>query len=78
MARDFGAWSKRISRAEEVAPAIQEALRQDGPAVIEVMVNREFPYTGTPAVGWWDVPIPTYMTERRAKYETERDEERLT
>ena len=78
VARDFGAWAKRISRAEQVAPAVEQALRQEGPAVVEILVNRELPFTGTPAVGWWDVPIPAYLTERRAKYEAERDEERLT
>ena len=41
------------------------------------MVNQEFPYTGSPAVGWWDVPIPEYLTERRKKYEEEMKGEKL-
>lgn len=45
---------------------------------MEVLVNRQFPYTGTPAVGWRDVPVPTYMEQRRAQYDRERGEEQLT
>ena len=26
--------------------------------------------------GWWDVSVPTYLAERRARYERERAEER--
>jgi hypothetical protein len=29
-------------------------------------------------VGWWDVPVPTYLTERRARHERERAEEQGT
>ena len=74
VARDFGCWSCRISRADEVPDAIAKALTADQPAVVEVMVARDWPHTGTPAVGWWDVPIPGYMEGRR-RYEQERDEE---
>ena len=40
-------------------------------------MHREFPLSGSPAVGWWDVPVPTYLKERRARYEKERAEEKL-
>ena len=78
IAQDFGCHGQRISRAEELEPAVRAALKAEKPAVIEVLVNREFPYTGTPALGWWDVPVPAYMVERRAQYERERGEEKLT
>jgi hypothetical protein len=42
------------------------------------MVNREFPYSGGLVTGWWDVPVPTYLKERRETYERERREERLS
>ena len=61
IASDFGCWSRRVSRADEVTQAIGDALEARRPAVIEVMVNRDWPHTGTPAMGWWDVPIPGYM-----------------
>jgi hypothetical protein len=45
--------------------------------VVEVIVNKEFPYSGGEAVGWWDVPVPTYLEARRAAYEAARDQEVL-
>ncbi|MCK4323736.1 MAG: thiamine pyrophosphate-binding protein, partial [Armatimonadetes bacterium] len=77
IARSFGCHGQCISRADEIEPAVRAALRAEGPAVIEILVNRQFPYTGTPAVGWWDVPVPGYLTERRAQYDSERGEENL-
>ena len=78
IARSFGCLGRRISRADEIEAAVREALEADEPAVIEILVNRELPYTGSPAFGWWDVPVPAYMAERRAQYERERAEEHLT
>jgi hypothetical protein len=40
-----------------------------------VDVHRDYPYSGGKAFGWWDVPIPAYLEERRAKYEEEIEEE---
>jgi len=74
VARDFGCWSRRISHAGEVGPALVEAMASGQPAVIEVMVARDWPHTGTPAVGWWDVPIPGYM-DGRGDYERAIEEE---
>ncbi|MHA1650200.1 MAG: thiamine pyrophosphate-dependent enzyme, partial [Candidatus Helarchaeota archaeon] len=73
----FGCYAEKISRCEEIQPAIKRALDSDKPAVIEIIVNREFPYSGSPAHGWWDVPIPAYMVEKRKKYEAEIRGERL-
>jgi hypothetical protein len=39
-------------------------------------VNKEFPYSGGTAAGWWDVPVPAYL-EPRAQYERARAEEVL-
>jgi len=77
LARCFGCEAARISRAEEIEPTVRRALEGDQPWVVEIMVNRQFPYTGSPAVGWWDVPIPAYMRERRQQYEAERRQEML-
>jgi acetolactate synthase-1/2/3 large subunit len=74
VARDFGCWSRRVSRADEVADAINQARASERPAVVEVMVARDWPYTGTPAVGWWDVPIPGHLAGRR-EYEKAVGEE---
>ncbi|MFX0187179.1 MAG: thiamine pyrophosphate-binding protein [Candidatus Hodarchaeota archaeon] len=73
----FGCYAEKISKKEEIIPALERAAKSRQPAVIEILVNREFPYTGSPAMGWWDVPIPEYLTERRKKYEEEIKGEKL-
>ncbi|MFX0104562.1 MAG: thiamine pyrophosphate-binding protein [Candidatus Hodarchaeota archaeon] len=73
----FGCYSEKISRKEEIIPALERAGKSGKPAVIEIEVQREYPYTGSPAVGWWDVPIPEYLTERKKKYEEESKGEKL-
>jgi len=77
VAQAFGVHAERIERPDEVAPAVRRALAEGGPAVVEVMVAREHPWSEGLVAGWWDVPVPAYMTERRAKYEQARDEETL-
>ena len=51
LARSCGAWGKRISTAGELAGALKEALRAEGPALVDVpMVNDPVP---TP--GYWNI-----------------------
>lgn len=76
-ARAFGAHAVRISRPDEVAPALQEALALHRPAVIEVMIDMALGTSGGQAPGWWDVPVPTYFEKRRARYDQERRDERV-
>ena len=73
----FGCYSEKISRKEEIIPTLERAAKSGKPAVIDLEVQREYPYTGSPAVGWWDVPRPDYLTERRKEYEEEIKGERL-
>lgn len=77
LAKAFGCYAEKVDRAEQIKPALRRAFESGRPAVIEAIVNREFPYSGGKAVGWWDVPVPMYLEERRAKYEKERSEEVL-
>lgn len=77
VARAFGCWSRRVSRPGQVVRAVRQALKQDRPAVVEVMTNRSYPISGGTATGWWDVPIPAYMKRKRARYEKARSEEKL-
>ena len=72
IAEGFGCYAERISEAKEIKPAIKRAIESNGPAVIEIIVNRKYPFSGSPAHGWWDVPIPTYLKDRRKKYNEER------
>ena len=77
IAKGFGCWSKRVSKSSEIVPALEEAFAQEGPAVVEVIVNRDIEYEGSPAWGWWDVPIPAYFKEKRKKYEEEIKDEQV-
>jgi acetolactate synthase-1/2/3 large subunit len=77
IAEAFGCYSEQISKKEEIIPALERATKSKKPAVIEILVNREYPFTGSPAVGWWDVPIPTYLKDRRKKYEEEIKGEKI-
>jgi acetolactate synthase-1/2/3 large subunit len=76
-ARAFGAHAVRITRPDEVAPALEEALAAERPAVVEVMVDTQFGTSGGLAPGWWDVPVPDYFPAGRAAYEQGRSEERV-
>jgi acetolactate synthase-1/2/3 large subunit len=75
--RAFGCHAERIQSGEEVGPALARAFQSGRPSLIEVLVAREHPYSGGLVTGWWDVPVPAYLEERRATYERERSEERL-
>lgn len=74
-AQAFGMNACRISRKEEVAGAVEKALASGRPSLIEVEVCREYPYTGGDACGWWDVPVPGYIAERRENFEKAKAEE---
>jgi acetolactate synthase-1/2/3 large subunit len=75
LARAFGCHAERISAPGELGPALERAFAAGRPSVVEVTVERTYPLSGSPAVGWWDVPVPAYLAERRARYERERGEE---
>ena len=75
LALAFDCHAERISAPAEVRPALERAFAAGKPAVVEVMVEGNYPLSGSPAVGWWDVPVPTYLPEKRAVYDLERREE---
>lgn len=75
MAQAFGLTAYNKSTAEGIANAVTQALASGKPAFINVDVCRDYPDTGGKAFGWWDVPIPAYMEEKRVTYERERGEE---
>jgi acetolactate synthase-1/2/3 large subunit len=78
IAKAFGCWSTKISKSEDIKPALEEAFEQVGPSVIEIIVNRDSKHSGSPAFGWWDIPIPAYMTKKRDKYLEQRQSEDLS
>ncbi|MFA6448926.1 MAG: thiamine pyrophosphate-binding protein [bacterium] len=76
-AKAFGWHSQKTDKLSGVGPAIRKALKSGRPSLVEITVHGDYPYSGSPAMGWWDVPIPTYMKEKRAKYEKAIAEEKL-
>ncbi|MHB8896072.1 MAG: thiamine pyrophosphate-binding protein [Candidatus Geothermincolia bacterium] len=76
-AEAFGWHAQKTSSRRGIGPAIRKAISCGRPALVEVIVHREFPLSGSPAAGWWDVPVPAYLKERRARYEKARSEEKL-
>ncbi len=77
VARAFGCHGERIERPDEVGPAVERALQSGQPAMVECMVQRTAPLSGGAAYGWWDVPVPAYLEERRQAYEQERAKEMI-
>ena len=78
IAEGFGCHAEKISKVEEIKPSLKRAFESNKTAVIEILTSREYPYTGSPAHGWWDVPIPTYLPDKRKKYEEEMKGEKLS
>ena len=73
-ARAFGWHADRVAEPDDINAALDRAFTAGGPALIEVAVQQEYPYSGSNVVGWWDVPVPEYLEVRRAAYVTERTE----
>jgi pyruvate dehydrogenase (quinone) len=55
LAESAGLLGLRVEKPEQLAPAIQEALRHDGPALVEVIVNRQ------------ELSMPPTITAEQAK-----------
>lgn len=78
VAEGFGCAAHRVEHPAELGEVLQRALAADGPTVIEALCSRQLPESGLTATGWWDVTVPAYHSEKRAKYEAARSEEALT
>jgi acetolactate synthase-1/2/3 large subunit len=77
IAKNFGIQAYHESTPEGIKAALAAAVKSGKPAFVHVDVSREHPDSGGAAFGWWDVPIPEYMTEKRAVYEAAIKEERV-
>ncbi len=74
IAKGFGLHAELVDRPDDIQAAIGRALAHNGPSLVEVRVARDYPNSGSTVVGWWDVPVPAYLTDRRANYEQARKE----
>ena len=61
LAEAFGCHNEFIEKPEQVAPALKRALKSGKPAVLEIPVQYEHPWSEGKTRGWWDVPIPAYL-----------------
>lgn len=75
IAKSFGLYAEKVEKKEQVAAAIQNALNSGKPALIEVTVHREYPESGGESFGWWDMPVPEYLKDRREKFLNAKAEE---
>jgi len=75
VAQGFGVVAYHAKTVDGVQEALTKAVASGKPALIHVDVSREYPDTGGKSYGWWDVPIPAYMGQKRANYEAQIAEE---
>jgi acetolactate synthase I/II/III large subunit len=74
IARGFGLEARKVESAAELEGTLQAALESDAPTVVEVPTSRDAAGPWVP--GWWDFPVPAYITdERQDDYWVERAEE---
>jgi acetolactate synthase-1/2/3 large subunit len=71
VARGFGVKASEATDEPALRAAVGRALAEGGPTVIVVPVRREYPESAGPVSGWWDVPVPASLPERRGRYERE-------
>ncbi|MBU6289510.1 MAG: thiamine pyrophosphate-binding protein [Chloroflexi bacterium] len=77
VAREFGIPGEQVTEPSQVAPAIRRALASGGPALVEVIVARDFPDAGANKTGWWDVPVPYTRGAGREAYLAGKAEEQI-
>ena len=77
IARAFGCHAQRVESAGQVRSAVKRALASGRPAVVEAVGARDVAGGNGQAAGWWDVPVPGYLSDRRARYERQRSQERV-
>jgi acetolactate synthase-1/2/3 large subunit len=74
IARGFGLEAHKVESAGELEGTLKAALDSDAPTVVEVPTSRDAAGPWVP--GWWDFPVPAYITdERQDDYWAERAEE---
>jgi acetolactate synthase-1/2/3 large subunit len=74
VARGFGVASWRVESVDDLQSILSQAVESDGPTIVEIPTARDA--AGPPVPGWWDFPVPAYITdERQAEYWAERAEE---
>jgi acetolactate synthase-1/2/3 large subunit len=74
VASAFGLQSYRVEDPAALEDTLRKAFDSNEPAVVEVPTARDAAGPWVP--GWWDFPVPAYITdERQDEYWSERSEE---
>ena len=74
VAAGFGLQSYRVEDAASLEATLARAVQADEPVVVEVPTSRDAAGPWVP--GWWDFPVPAYITDsRQDDYWSERGEE---
>jgi acetolactate synthase I/II/III large subunit len=72
VSRGLGVSAVRVDDPGTLAAAVQAALCEERPTVIEAMCASEFPWSKQHPTGWWDITVPAYLTDPRKSYEAKR------
>lgn len=76
LAKAFHMEAMRVDTLADLDEAVARALSLNKPVLIEAPVTPAYPESGGKAFGWWDVPIPEYIEDRRSAYlEAKKDEQ---
>lgn len=71
---NFGLRSWRVNAADDLESTLKLAIDSDGPTLVEVPTARDA--AGPFVPGWWDFPVPAYITdERQDEYWSARADE---
>ncbi|HEY3758912.1 MAG TPA: thiamine pyrophosphate-binding protein [Solirubrobacteraceae bacterium] len=63
IATGFGASAFKVTELEQLRPALEVALRTEGPVVVEAMLARDPRATEGINAGFWDLPKPAYLAQ---------------
>ena len=63
LARSFGLAAWRVDSPEELEPTLAKAVSSDTATLVEVPTARDA--AGPFVPGWWDFPVPAYITDER-------------
>jgi thiamine pyrophosphate-dependent acetolactate synthase large subunit-like protein len=65
VAEAYGCYAERLENPRELKDALSNCIESGKPALIEVMIPTEHPYSEGISSGYWDVPIPDYLRRPR-------------
>jgi acetolactate synthase-1/2/3 large subunit len=66
IAQGFGCEAIKVESFGDLRPALERAIKTDGPVVVEAIQDRDPQNTTGINNGFWDLPKPAYLEERAA------------